>query len=50
MLPTPATRLTAFPALQLTARGVSNLLAYWLGENGYKPFLERMRKGKEAAQ
>ncbi len=28
----------------LTARGVSNLLAYWLGENGYKNFLQTMRK------
>lgn len=28
----------------LTARGVSNLLAYWLGENGYKPFLAGLRK------
>lgn len=28
----------------LTARGVSNLLAYWLGEDGYKNFLQTMRK------
>jgi Na+-transporting NADH:ubiquinone oxidoreductase subunit C len=28
----------------LTSRGVSNLLAYWLGENGYQPFLEKMKK------
>lgn len=28
----------------LTARGVSNLLAYWLGENGYRPFLSQLRK------
>jgi Na+-transporting NADH:ubiquinone oxidoreductase subunit C len=28
----------------LTARGVSNLLAYWLGENGYRPFLDGLRK------
>jgi Na+-transporting NADH:ubiquinone oxidoreductase subunit C len=28
----------------LTARGVSNLLAYWLGENGYQPFLDGLRK------
>lgn len=27
----------------LTARGVSNLIAYWLGENGYKPLLQSMR-------
>jgi Na+-transporting NADH:ubiquinone oxidoreductase subunit C len=29
----------------LTARGVSNLLAYWLGENGYQPFLAGLRQG-----
>lgn len=28
----------------LTARGVSNLIAYWLGENGYQPFLDELRK------
>jgi Na+-transporting NADH:ubiquinone oxidoreductase subunit C len=28
----------------LTARGVGNLLKYWMGENGYKPFLENLKK------
>jgi Na+-transporting NADH:ubiquinone oxidoreductase subunit C len=28
----------------LTARGVSHLLAYWLGENGYRPFLDGLLK------
>lgn len=27
----------------LTARGVDNLLKYWLGEDGYQPFLERLK-------
>lgn len=27
----------------LTARGVGNLLHYWLGEDGYQPFLERLK-------
>ena len=27
----------------LTARGVGNLLRYWLGEDGYQPFLERLK-------
>lgn len=27
----------------LTARGVGNLLKYWLGENGYKPFLSQLK-------
>ncbi len=28
----------------LTARGVSNLLKYWMGENGYKPLLAKLAK------
>jgi len=28
----------------LTARGVENLLKYWLGEDGYQPFLERLQQ------
>ena len=28
----------------LTARGVSNLLKYWLGEDGYKPFLAKLKE------
>lgn len=28
----------------LTARGVGNLLRYWLGEDGYQPLLEWLRK------
>jgi len=27
----------------LTARGVGNLLKYWMGEDGYKPFLENLK-------
>jgi len=29
----------------LTSRGVSNLLKYWMGEDGYKPFIEALKKG-----
>jgi len=28
----------------LTARGVSNLLQYWMGQNGYQPLLARLKK------
>jgi len=28
----------------LTARGVGNLLSYWMGEDGYQPFLERLQQ------
>jgi Na+-transporting NADH:ubiquinone oxidoreductase subunit C len=27
----------------LTARGVGNLLKYWMGENGYKPFINKLQ-------
>lgn len=28
----------------LTARGVGNLLHYWMGEDGYRPFLEKLKQ------
>jgi Na+-transporting NADH:ubiquinone oxidoreductase subunit C len=28
----------------MTSRGVTNLLRYWLGEDGFGPYLERMRE------
>ncbi len=28
----------------LTTRGVSNLVQFWLGENGYKPFITKLRE------
>jgi len=28
----------------LTSRGVSNLIQFWVGENGFGPYLERIRK------
>ena len=30
----------------LTARGVTNLLHYWLGPDGFGPYLERLRTGE----
>ncbi len=30
----------------LTARGVTNLMQFWLGENGFKPFLNNLRAGE----
>lgn len=29
----------------LTGRGVHNMVQFWLGENGYKPFLENLKAG-----
>jgi len=30
----------------LTSRGVSNMLKFWLGEEGYAPFLDKVRAGE----
>ncbi|MFT7287516.1 MAG: Na+-transporting NADH:ubiquinone oxidoreductase subunit C [Halieaceae bacterium] len=30
----------------LTSRGVSNLISYWMGDNGFAPFLENLGKGE----
>ena len=30
----------------LTARGVSNLVQFWLGESGYGPFLANLKAGE----
>jgi Na+-transporting NADH:ubiquinone oxidoreductase subunit C len=29
----------------ITARGVGNLLKYWMGQDGYQPFLDTLKKG-----
>lgn len=34
----------------LTSRGVSNLIHYWLGESGFKPFLDRIRERTATAR
>lgn len=28
----------------LTSRGVSNMIQFWLGERGYKPYLDQLRE------
>lgn len=30
----------------LTSNGVENLLQFWMGENGYKPFIENLKSGE----
>ena len=30
----------------LTSRGVSNLISFWLGDDGFAPFLENLRNGE----
>lgn len=36
-------RVDGLAGATLTTRGVDNLVKFWLGENGFGPFLERMR-------
>ena len=30
----------------LTTKGVDNLVKYWLGEQGFKPFIENLKTGR----
>ena len=30
----------------LTANGVTNLVQFWLGENGFQPFLNNLKSGE----
>lgn len=44
--PANAGKVDALSGATLTSRGVTNLLQYWMGEHGFKPFLENLREGK----
>jgi Na+-transporting NADH:ubiquinone oxidoreductase subunit C len=37
-------RVDGLSGSTLTARGVTNLVQFWLGENGFKPYLENLRE------
>lgn len=37
-------RVDGISGATLTARGVSDLVRFWLGENGYEPYIENFRK------
>ena len=37
----------ALSGATITTRGIENMLHYWLGKNGYGPFLSEIRKRKE---
>lgn len=39
------TQIDGLSGATLTSRGVSNLVQFWLGENGFGPYLERLRSG-----
>jgi Na+-transporting NADH:ubiquinone oxidoreductase subunit C len=33
----------------LTSRGVTNMLQFWLGENGFGPYLAKFREGRKVS-
>jgi Na+-transporting NADH:ubiquinone oxidoreductase subunit C len=39
-------QVDALAGATLTSNGVNNLLHFWLGENGFGPFLEKLNKGE----
>lgn len=39
-------RVDGLAGATLTGRGVSNLLQFWLGDNGFKPFLDNFKAGE----
>ena len=45
--PRAAWRVDGIAGATLTTRGVSNMLRYWLGEQGYGPLLARLRAGEQ---
>ncbi|GAB4128261.1 MAG: Na(+)-translocating NADH-quinone reductase subunit C [Ignavibacteriales bacterium] len=43
--PMANSKIDGLSGATLTTRGVNNLIQYWLGENGYGPFFNKVRKG-----
>lgn len=41
-----AYRVDGLSGATLTSRGVTNLIHFWLGENGFHPFLENFKRGE----
>ena len=39
-------RVDGLSGSTLTSRGVTHLVRFWLGENGFEPYLERLRSGE----
>ena len=44
-LPAAKSQIDGIAGATLTANGVENLVVYWLGEDGFGPFLEKFRQG-----
>ena len=43
--PDPQYKIDGLAGATLTSRGVSNLLKFWLGEQGFKPYLNNLTRG-----
>jgi Na+-transporting NADH:ubiquinone oxidoreductase subunit C len=44
--PDAAWQVDGLSGATLTARGVTNLVQFWMGENGFQPFLDNLRAGE----
>ena len=42
-------RVDGLAGATMTSRGVTNMLHFWLGEHGFRPYLDRLRAGGEGA-
>lgn len=42
----PEFQVDALAGATLTTRGIDNLVRFWMGEEGYAPFLERLKAGE----
>lgn len=45
----PEYKVDGLSGATLTSRGVSHMIEYWLGENGFKPYLKRIHERTETA-
>lgn len=43
--PSAAWEIDGLSGATLTSRGVSNLVQFWLGDDGFEPYLENLRRG-----
>lgn len=42
--PAAAYKVDGLSGATLTGRGVTNMIRFWMGQSGYRPFLERLKK------
>ena len=40
------TQIDGLAGATLTANGVSNLIKFWMGENGFRPFINNLKAGE----